>query len=44
MKDCAKVAATLQTKVKQVMGEDTDDEDEILAGVGFGPNFYRLVR
>lgn len=43
VKECAKVAATLQTKVQQVMGEDLDSEDEILAGVGFGPNFYGLV-
>ena len=43
MKECAKVAATLQAKVKQVEGPDADDDDSIAAGVGFGPNFYKLV-
>ena len=43
VKECAKVAATLQAKVKQVEGPDADDDDSIDAGVGFGPNFYKLV-
>lgn len=43
MKECAKVAASLQSKVKQVEGPDADDDDSIAAGVGFGPNFYKLV-
>ena len=43
VKECAKVAASLQSKVKQVEGPDADDDDSIAAGVGFGPNFYKLV-
>ena len=26
-----------------ITGPNTDDDDEILAGVGFGPNFYKLI-
>ena len=29
--------------MKQVEGPDADDDDSIAAGVGFGPNFYKLV-
>ena len=43
IKECAKVAATLGSKVKQVTGPSPDDDDEILAGVGFGPSFYGRV-
>ena len=43
MKECAKAAASLQSKVKQVEGPDADDDDSIAAGIGFGPNFYKLV-
>jgi putative iron-dependent peroxidase len=30
-----------QDKVTAVTGPSPDDEDEVLAGVGFGPNFYK---
>ena len=43
VKDCVRVAASLQAKVKQVEGPDADDDDSIAAGVGFGPNYYKLV-
>ena len=43
VKECAKAAASLQSKVKQVEGPDADDDDSIAAGIGFGPNFYKLV-
>ena len=43
VKECAKAAASLQSKVKHVEGPDADDDDSIAAGVGFGPNFYKLV-
>ena len=30
--------------MRQITGPDTDDgDDEILAGVGFGTNFYKLI-
>ena len=29
--------------MKQITGPDSDDDDEILAGVGFGTNFYKLI-
>ena len=44
IKECVKVAATLQDKVKQTCGPHPDDDDEIFAGVGFGCNLYKLVR
>ncbi|XP_033756755.1 dye-decolorizing peroxidase YfeX-like [Pecten maximus] len=41
-KEVAKVAAKLQKFVDQVVDPKTKDEDdELLAGVGFGPNFYK---
>ncbi|XP_074640930.1 dye-decolorizing peroxidase YfeX-like isoform X2 [Tubulanus polymorphus] len=41
---CAKIAANLQRYVDHVVPpKDRDDEEEILAGVGFGPDFYRKV-
>jgi putative iron-dependent peroxidase len=43
VKQCAKVVATLQDKVASITGASPDDEDEVLAGVGFGPNFYKQV-
>ncbi len=43
VKECTKVAATLEAKVTQLNGPNPDDEDEIFAGVGFGPNFYSRV-
>lgn len=27
----------------KITGASPDDEDEVLAGVGFGPNFYKQV-
>jgi putative iron-dependent peroxidase len=40
-KQCAKVVANLEKFVDQVTPADLrDEEDEIWAGVGFGPNFY----
>ncbi|KAK0052740.1 deferrochelatase/peroxidase YfeX [Biomphalaria pfeifferi] len=43
-KDVAKVAATLQKMVDTVVDPTMKDEDdEVLAGVGFGPNFYAQV-
>ncbi len=44
IKECARVAATLQDKVDKVTGPNPDDEDEIFAGVGFGCNFYKQVQ
>jgi hypothetical protein len=32
-----------QDKVASITGASPDDEDEVLAGVGFGPNFYKQV-
>jgi Dyp-type peroxidase family len=43
VKLCAKVAASIQDKVTKVTGATPDAEDEVLAGVGFGPNFYRQI-
>lgn len=44
VKEVAKVAAKLQKYVDQVVDPKTKDEDdEVLAGVGFGPNFYKQV-
>ena len=41
---CAKVVAGLQTHVDIVVPKDMrDEDDEIWAGVGFGPNFYAQV-
>ena len=35
----------MQEKVNKVTPpSEADEDDEILAGVGFGPNFYRQVR
>ena len=42
MAECAKVAASLQQKVK-VLSPTSDEDDAILAGVGFGPAFYKQV-
>ncbi|KAH9492942.1 hypothetical protein Btru_023895 [Bulinus truncatus] len=43
-KDVAKVAASLQKMVDMVVDPTMKDEDdEVLAGVGFGPNFYSQV-
>ena len=33
----------MQDKVNKISGPNPDDEDEITAGVGFGPNFYKLA-
>ncbi|XP_060064949.1 dye-decolorizing peroxidase YfeX-like [Ylistrum balloti] len=44
VKDVAKVACKLQKFVDQVVDPKTKDEDdEVLAGVGFGPNFYKQI-
>ena len=44
MKACAKVVANLQMHVDIVVPKDMrDEDDEIWAGVGFGPNFYAQV-
>ena len=40
--ECAKVAASLPQKVKQV-SPTSDADDAVLAGVGFGPAFYKQV-
>lgn len=43
-KACAKIAANLPALVDTVCPPDMrDEEDEIWAGVGFGPNFYSQV-
>jgi len=43
-KDVAKACAKLQKYVDSVVDPKTKDEDdEVLAGVGFGPNFYAQV-
>ena len=43
-KACAKVVANLQKHVDAVCPPAMrDEDDEILAGVGFGPNFYAQV-
>ena len=34
---------SVQDKVNRVTGPSPDDEDEVLAGVGFGPNFYKQL-
>ena len=45
VKACAKVVAALQTHVDIVVPKDMrDEDDEIWAGVGFGPNFYAQVK
>ena len=42
---CARAAANLQKYVDVVCPPDMrDEDDEILAGVGFGPNFYQQVQ
>ena len=44
MKQCAKVVANLQKHVDAVCPADLrDEDDEVIAGVGFGPEFYRKV-
>lgn len=44
-KEVAKAVAKLQKYVDQVTDPNMkDEEDEIWAGVGFGPNFYKQVR
>ena len=44
-KQVAKVCATLQNMVDKVTDPTMKDEtDEIWAGVGFGPTFYKQVR
>lgn len=43
-KKCAKVVANLQSHVDAVCPPDLrDEDDEIWAGVGFGPNFFCQV-
>jgi len=43
-KACAKAVANLQNLVEEVSpSKSADEEDEVLAGVGFGPNFYHQV-
>lgn len=43
-KEVAKAVAKLQKYVDQVSDPKMrDEEDEIWAGVGFGPNFYKQV-
>ncbi|XP_014667481.1 PREDICTED: probable deferrochelatase/peroxidase YfeX [Priapulus caudatus] len=43
-KACAKAAANLQQDVEAVSpAADSDEDDEIWAGVGFGPKFYSQV-
>ncbi|XP_061183940.1 dye-decolorizing peroxidase YfeX-like [Saccostrea echinata] len=43
-KEVAKAVAKLQKYVDQVTDPSMkDEEDEILAGVGFGPNFYKQI-
>lgn len=43
-KEVAKAVAKLQKYVDQVTDPKMrDEEDEIWAGVGFGPNFYKQV-
>ena len=34
---------SVQDKVTKVTGAMPDAEDEVLVGVGFGPNFYRQI-
>lgn len=44
VKECAKAMSRLQNYVDEVCPKDLrDEEDEIWAGVGFGPNFYSQV-
>ena len=41
---CGKAVASLQKYVDEVCPPDLrDEDDEIWAGVGFGPNFYQQV-
>ncbi|XP_067935810.1 dye-decolorizing peroxidase YfeX-like [Watersipora subatra] len=43
-KKCAKVVANLQAHVDAVCPPDMrDEDDEVLAGVGFGPNFFNQL-
>ena len=45
MKACGKVAANLQNHIDVVVPpKEADEEEEIWAGVGFGPNFYHQVK
>jgi hypothetical protein len=42
---CAKVVAKINKHVLTVLGDNKDDEyEEMWAGVGFGPEFYKKVR
>ena len=44
-KKCAKIVANLKAHVDAVCPPDMrDEEDEVWAGVGFGPNFFTQVR
>ena len=44
VREVARVAAKLQKFVDEVVDPTMKDEDdEILAGIGFGPNFYSQV-
>ena len=44
VKACARVVADLQSHVDAVCPPDMrDEDDEVLAGVGFGPGFYAKV-
>jgi len=43
-KEVAKVVANLQKYVNEVCPPNlVDEDDELLAGVGFGPNFFKQV-
>lgn len=43
-KKCAKIVANLQAHVDAVCPPDMrDEDDEVLAGVGFGPNMFSQV-
>ena len=43
-KKCAKIVANLQAHVDVVCPPDMrDEDDEVWAGVGFGPNFFTQV-
>ena len=43
-KACAKAVADIEGHVNALLGKDASDEDEeIIAGIGFGPQFYAKV-
>ena len=43
-KACAKAASGIQKLVDKVVpAADRDEDNELVAGVGFGPNFYAQV-